>query len=496
MSAFLVAAVDWIVGMTALTALVYVAARVAERALAGRVSARLRMALYLALVARMLLPVRWSGGLHVVDGAVAKATRVVPTIAPTSESVALRVVEIVTGTGLPWPAFVASGVYVAGVVALLLVRGLARRGLSTGLRPARPSLAASSSGASVFESDDFGPVVVGVLRPRIVVPSWLADSLDADAMRWIVRHETAHVAARDPLLLGAAQFVAIALWPVAPIWFALRRVRALMEVACDERTLVGSSDSERSAFMRVQTQVATMQTRRVRVLGAPGFGGDLGERMRACATAARRWPRVAQTAIVGVVVAALVACASSTSAADSDGPADYMLVSVTRIPDEYVVDGDGTGLHLVGARLVAISSDAPMTLRASKEIEMSDANLTFHADRVAMEGALPSSSGWVRFGGDVDLGPSCRTVGAPMLIVRDGEAGAIAIGWGEKASAENGYRAEFTVTPASDGVVDLAMSFKQRVGGETVREIANRTIRVREGDSYLIPTRRLDGSTR
>jgi len=479
-----------------LTALVYVAARGTERALAGRVSARLRMALYLALVARMLLPVRWSGGLHVVDGAVAKATSVVPTIAPASESAALRVIETVTGTGLPWPALVAIGVYLAGVVALLVVRGLARRGLSKGLRPARPSLAATSSRAPVFESDDVGPAVVGVIRPRIVVPTWLADALDDDAMRWIVRHETAHVAARDPLLLGAAQFVAIALWPVAPIWFALRRVRALMEVACDERTLVGSSAAERSGFMRLQAQVAALQTRRVRALGAPGFGGDLGERLRASAGKARRWPRFAQTAIVGVVVAALVACASSTSAADSDGPADYMLVSVKRIPDEYVVDGDGKRLYVVGAQLVAVSPDKPMVLLASRGIEMSDFDMTIRGDKVSMEPALSASSGWVRFAGDVDLGPNCRTVGAPLVIVRDGEEGAVSVGWGEKSSEENGYRAAFTVVPAGDGVCDVSMDLRQRVGGETVRDIESRTIRVREGDSYLIRTRRLDGATR
>jgi bla regulator protein BlaR1 len=227
----------WVVGMTLWTAFVVAAARVADRLLERRVSARARMALYAAVAVRLALPVRWDGGV-----AAAAASHAVTALTATAVRVAGLPSATVAGEagGSVWMEWTLAAVYVAGVVALVALRVISARRATAGLRPARPSLAALSPAAPVFESDDFGPAVVGVTRPRIVVPSRLADSADPSTLTWIVRHETSHVTSRDPLLLAAAQFAVAALWPVLPLWFALARVRALMEVACDERTLAAS----------------------------------------------------------------------------------------------------------------------------------------------------------------------------------------------------------------------------------------------------------------
>jgi bla regulator protein BlaR1 len=99
-------------------------------------------------------------------------------------------------------------------------------------------------GQRVRVSDAFGPAVVGVIRPEIVLPRWMS-SLDGDSLDLVLRHEREHVAARDTLLLAAGFFAAAAL-PWNPLaWLALRRLRMAIEIDCDLRVLRAGSDRRR-----------------------------------------------------------------------------------------------------------------------------------------------------------------------------------------------------------------------------------------------------------
>ncbi|HUF73209.1 MAG TPA: TonB family protein [Gammaproteobacteria bacterium] len=88
----------------------------------------------------------------------------------------------------------------------------------------------------VLVSDRLGPAVLGFLRPRIVLPRWLAEQ--GTALRSLVlNHEREHIAARDHIaLLGALALIALMPWNVA-LWWQLRRLRTAMEIDCDSRVL-------------------------------------------------------------------------------------------------------------------------------------------------------------------------------------------------------------------------------------------------------------------
>lgn len=95
---------------------------------------------------------------------------------------------------------------------------------------------ATVGGESVRVSTAVGPVVLGYVRPEIVVPAWLLERTEAE-QRMVVAHEAEHVRARDPLLLGAA-CVAAALMPWNPaVWFMFTRLRLAVELDCDARLL-------------------------------------------------------------------------------------------------------------------------------------------------------------------------------------------------------------------------------------------------------------------
>jgi beta-lactamase regulating signal transducer with metallopeptidase domain len=93
-----------------------------------------------------------------------------------------------------------------------------------------------ADGERVLVSPDFGPAVVGVVRPQIVLPEWALTMREADR-RIIVAHETEHRQAHDPLLAAVALIVAVALPWNAALWWQLRRLRLAIEIDCDRRVV-------------------------------------------------------------------------------------------------------------------------------------------------------------------------------------------------------------------------------------------------------------------
>jgi beta-lactamase regulating signal transducer with metallopeptidase domain len=97
--------------------------------------------------------------------------------------------------------------------------------------------------ASMRIADDLGPAVVGLFKPRIVLPRWLLHA-PADQRRMALDHEHQHIAAKDPLLLYVALLlIALAPWNL-PLWWQLRRLRFSIEVDCDRRVLNGGTSAK------------------------------------------------------------------------------------------------------------------------------------------------------------------------------------------------------------------------------------------------------------
>jgi beta-lactamase regulating signal transducer with metallopeptidase domain len=91
-------------------------------------------------------------------------------------------------------------------------------------------------GERVLVSSDFGPAVVGVVRPQIVLPEWALAIGESDR-RIIVAHETEHRQAHDPLLVAVALIMVAAFPWNAALWWQLRRLRLAIEIDCDWRVV-------------------------------------------------------------------------------------------------------------------------------------------------------------------------------------------------------------------------------------------------------------------
>lgn len=85
-----------------------------------------------------------------------------------------------------------------------------------------------------------GPMVVGLLRPCILIPRALVDTLERDVLRDILQHEIAHIR-RGDLWLTAALRVALAVFWWSPFLRLINtRLELAREMACDARAAHGS----------------------------------------------------------------------------------------------------------------------------------------------------------------------------------------------------------------------------------------------------------------
>jgi len=164
---------------------------------------------------------------------------------------------------------------------------------------------ATVDGRAVLVSDNVGPAVAGLWRPRVVLPDWALRLSDHDR-RLMLAHEDEHVRARDPWLLAGATAVLL-LTPWNPVvWWQVRRLRLAVEMDCDARVLARGGDTPEYAELLLR-----VGQRRARLpLGAPALGEPvsfLGRRIRRMVTDLPRWRWAGATAASMVAVAVIIA---------------------------------------------------------------------------------------------------------------------------------------------------------------------------------------------
>lgn len=175
----------------------------------------------------------------------------------------------------------------------------------------------SFCGTPVLVAPDAGPAVVGLLRPRIVIPTWLLQE-SAARQRFVLAHEQSHLDAGDPHVLSIALCLLVAMpWNV-PMWWQFHRLRRAIEVDCDVRVL--SRESAVTEYCETLIQVGQNPSRSIGAVAAMSESGSfLEQRIRIMLSKPGKWARLSAVTMIGAsaCMVAFAAQVTPPNAADT-----------------------------------------------------------------------------------------------------------------------------------------------------------------------------------
>lgn len=349
--------IEWVVSSCILI-LAVIALRYLLR---GRISLRLQYALWLLVLARLLIPVSFGSTdisvMSVVEKAPAvqavESVREVDTIWQAHDG---TVEGYPVGPLMPdTPVTVAPSVtsdqfsrmesaltlrklllpiWWCGAAVTLLVFLTANLRFAGRLRKSRRPLAVEGAALAVYVAEERAvPCLFGLFRPAIYVTQAAAD--DPELLRHTVAHETTHFHQGDHVW-ALLRTVCLALhWWNPLVWWAAKLSRQDGELACDEATIRTLGESERAAYGRTLIRMACGPGSYVLLTATTMDGGKTSLHERIVLLAKK--PRTAVAAAIVVVLAAALCIACTFTGAKKDGAAGDM-GSIATMMAELTVD--------------------------------------------------------------------------------------------------------------------------------------------------------------
>lgn len=172
----------------------------------------------------------------------------------------------------------------------------------------------------LIAADDAGPASVGAWRTCVVVPASLLDALAPTELRLVLLHELMHCRRRDVLVDRLAALVTGMHWFNPFAWFALARLRAEREMACDAAVLDLVGERQRGGYGQTVLNVMARCVRPAPWPGLVGFGQRASMTRRILDIASYRQRSWASTALAATVATALL-LTGFTSALEGQAPA-------------------------------------------------------------------------------------------------------------------------------------------------------------------------------
>lgn len=116
------------------------------------------------------------------------------------------------------------------------------------------------------------PALFGFIRPRLLLPGGLVDEFSKAELRYVFLHELSHVKRADIPLNWLMTGVLVLHWFNPLVWFALARMRADRELACDALALSAGRHVEKHSYGKA---ILKLVERFSRPALAPGLVGIL-----------------------------------------------------------------------------------------------------------------------------------------------------------------------------------------------------------------------------
>lgn len=211
---------------------------------------------------------------------------------------------------LEWQMAAAAALWLAGVAAMLIYSAvtlaLLRRKLIGSVRLRE----------NIYLADHIAtPFVIGVIRPKIYLPSYLAEQEQS----YIILHEQTHIRRFDHIFKMIAFLVLAVHWFNPLVWVAFAYCVKDMEMSCDERVLKEMGGEIKQAYSR---SLLSLAAGRRLINGSPlAFGeGNIKDRIKNVMNFKKPGARVM---VVSVLLVASLTVGFAANRATPDNPPDW-----------------------------------------------------------------------------------------------------------------------------------------------------------------------------
>ena len=184
---------------------------------------------------------------------------------------------------------------------------------------------------SVFWSRNTGPTVVGLARPRVVLPAWV-HAIDASEQELILAHEEEHVRAGDGRLrLFMTLLLFVFPWNPA-LWLGRHRLNLAIELDCDRRVMRRMPD-HRHTYGKLLLRVSAGRSglHGLAIVSLAEGRSQLERRIRGLVAKVPRARRI-QASLLGLAAGAIVALAVLLPRTRGEGGAGDKLADLMAAP--------------------------------------------------------------------------------------------------------------------------------------------------------------------
>jgi beta-lactamase regulating signal transducer with metallopeptidase domain len=372
---------DWLLAASLRASLLVFAVLLIQAALRRHLSARMRYALWLPVLAVLLIPVlpqsRWS--IEYAFQSPPQPVQITQTVsAPTmAEPVPVAfAAPTTTSEPIDWQRILlitwlcgSAGLLVFGSISFMLTlrrfkqaRHPASEALLTTLEQIAAEIRLRHIPRVLIASSIRSPAVTGLMRPTLLLPAQFDHEFTPAEARLILKHELMHLK-RGDLPLNALMCLLIALhWFNPLLWIAFFKIRADREAACDAQVLHDAPNDRRIAYGHALLKVETAFCPRGLSLGFVGiFQRGSALRSRIQSIAVHRAPHPVMKAIIALCIV-LMTFLGITRAANDDTEAPKIYITTKFIEITFRTDQNA----IANKALEELLADVPMLSNDSK----------------------------------------------------------------------------------------------------------------------------------
>lgn len=230
------------------------------------------------------------------------------------------------------------------------------------------------------------PMAFGIVRPVVLVPAEM-ESWSATALRPVLLHELAHVAAADVAFGVAARLACALFWWHPAVWWLARELRADCELACDDRVL--SAGVRASTYAEVLVRASDSAARAAGPVCSPAFAlasrGNLRGRLAAIVDTRRdlRAPGAAAVALAFVLTTGVALPTSFVELAPTRDVLTHLMADNRWDARAYAVLGLAQRADSMAVARAAAATDPSPRVRAWARVAL--------GGRTGAPAALPTS---------------------------------------------------------------------------------------------------------